>query len=56
MSALGPPIGCHTLAPVCDRISIVLAVQGGSKVQDAAYIYQELGDKFNWTVRVPRLL
>lgn len=25
---------------------------GGSKVQDAAYIYQELGDKFNWTSRL----
>jgi hypothetical protein len=24
---------------------------GGSKVKEAAYIYQELGDKFNWTVR-----
>lgn len=24
---------------------------GGAKVQEASYIYQELGDKFNWTVR-----
>jgi tetratricopeptide (TPR) repeat protein len=24
---------------------------GGAKVQEAAYIYQELGDKFSWTVR-----
>ena len=24
---------------------------GGAKVQEAAYIYQELGDKFMWTVR-----
>eukprot|EP00983_Pelagomonas_calceolata_P090377 1157412-Pelagomonas_calceolata.AAC.3 len=23
---------------------------GGSMVQDASYIYQELGDKYNWTV------
>lgn len=23
---------------------------GGAKVKEAAYIYQELGDKFNWTV------
>ena len=23
----------------------------GAKVQEAAYIYQELGDKFTWTVR-----
>ena len=23
---------------------------GGAKVQEAQYIYQELGDKFNWTV------
>ena len=26
--------------------------QGGGKVQEAYYIYQELGDKFNWTVRL----
>lgn len=26
---------------------------GGAKVQEASYIYQELGDKFNWTVRFP---
>jgi hypothetical protein len=24
---------------------------GGAKVQEASYIYQELGDKFTWTVR-----
>jgi hypothetical protein len=24
--------------------------QGGAKVQEAMYIYQELGDKFNWSV------
>jgi hypothetical protein len=24
---------------------------GGGKVQEASYIYQELGDKFSWTVR-----
>jgi coatomer protein complex subunit epsilon len=23
---------------------------GGAKVQEASYIYQELGDKFTWTV------
>lgn len=26
--------------------------QGGAKVQEALYIYQELGDRFNWTVRL----
>ena len=26
--------------------------QGGAKVQEAYYIYQELGDKFTWTVRL----
>lgn len=25
---------------------------GGAKVQEAAYIYQELGDKYTWTVRI----
>lgn len=25
-------------------------LQGGAKVQEASYIYQELGDKYNWTV------
>ena len=25
---------------------------GGAKVQEAAYVYQELGDKYTWTVRV----
>lgn len=29
---------------------------GGAKVQEAAYIYQELGDKFAWTVRPAGLL
>lgn len=24
---------------------------GGAKVQEAAYVYQELGDKYTWTVR-----
>ncbi len=26
------------------------AMQGGAKVQEASYIYQELGDKYCWTV------
>lgn len=26
---------------------------GGAKVQEAAYVYQELGDKYTWTVRAP---
>jgi Coatomer epsilon subunit len=25
---------------------------GGAKVQEAAYIYQELGDKYTWTVQL----
>ena len=25
--------------------------QGGAKVQEALYIYQELGEKYHWTVR-----
>ena len=25
---------------------------GGAKVQEAAYVYQELGDKYTWTVRL----
>ena len=27
-----------------------LCLQGGSMLQDASYIYQELGEKYNWTV------
>lgn len=29
---------------------------GGAKVQEASYIYQELGDKFTWTVSAFLLL
>jgi coatomer subunit epsilon len=29
---------------------------GGAKVQEAQYIYQELGDKYQWTVRGACLL
>jgi coatomer protein complex subunit epsilon len=29
---------------------------GGGKVQEASYIYQELGDKFSWTVRMWKAL
>lgn len=38
---------CHDLSdkPGC-------GLQGGAKVQEAFYIYQELGDKFTWTVRL----
>lgn len=25
-------------------------LQGGAKVQEASYIFQELGEKYNWTV------
>lgn len=32
-------------------LTAVVLLQGGGKVQDASYIYQELGDKYTWTVR-----
>ena len=31
------------------RCNVVICMQGGAKVQEAKYIYQELGDKYNYT-------
>ncbi len=36
------------------RLRHVTASQGGAKVQEAAYVYQELGEKYNWTVSSSR--
>lgn len=30
---------------------IAMSMQGGAKVQEAFFIFQELGDRYNWTVR-----
>ena len=30
-------------------VNVVECMQGGAKVQEAKYIYQELGDKYNFT-------
>lgn len=34
------------------HLHLPLSHQGGAKVQEAAYVYQELGEKYNYTVRL----
>lgn len=41
--------GCDL--PTCQWLSHLNTWQGGAKIQEAFFIYQELGERFNWTVR-----
>ena len=49
VSLLGLP--CSSSGPTVQQLKMARWLQGGSKVEEAASIFQELGDKFNWTVR-----
>lgn len=50
-------MACQLLSALLEANTRILSdllmmscLQGGSKVEEAASIFQELGDKFNWTV------